>query len=617
MPHMSPPSPAASTPKSSGAGKSFGRFQLLKLLGKSARSMVWLVLDPRSQQELMLTLPRSAPADDADLQRWLRGVEQALRLKHPRLAPAAEVGTHDRWPFLAVERRRGITVGEWLEQNGHAAPLDAVVWLQQALEGLAFAHDAGMAHGDLQLHSLLVDEQGGVSVMALATGGDVRAGPGQPPRPAPSATAQDLLRQQRQSAERDVLSAGVLLYRLLAGQSALDEPDSQRVIERMTPHGRDMVRLPWVTPQPVPEALRVIVNRATANQERQRYLSGRTLARALEGWVATEGRDRGGPLALLIDRLRTVGHLPAMPGVGTRVERLALRDGQHTDEISEEILQDMALSFELLRQVNAALVQAAPPGGAAPVLTIRRCVAMLGLNGVKKAASALRRWPGPLDERGAAAMDKAVQLVRLAGLTAQRLRPPGYDPEVVYLVTVLQNLGRLLVRYHFPDEAEQIRQLMLPAPPGPGAEPGKPQPGMTESVASFAVLGVDTDALGLAVIRHWGLGDEVLHMGERIALDRPVLTPDGDADTLRITACAANEAVDAMATPGVPSLKVMALNKVAQRYARVLDVGTKDLQEALQDARSMLQNGGLTVPARERAEVPRAQNPGTPAGAGR
>jgi eukaryotic-like serine/threonine-protein kinase len=28
---------------------------------------------------------------------------------------------------------------------------------------------------------------------------------------------------------------------------------------------------------------------------------------------------------------------------------------------------------------------------------------------------------------------------------------------VVYLITLLQNLGRLVVHYHFPDEAQQIR----------------------------------------------------------------------------------------------------------------------------------------------------------------
>jgi non-specific serine/threonine protein kinase len=177
--------------------------------------------------------------------------------------------------------------------------------------------------------------------------------------------------------------------------------------------------------------------------------------------------------------------------------------------------------------------------------------------------------------------------VRLAGHVAQALRPPGYDPEVVYLVAVLQNLGRLLVQYHFPEEAEQIRQLMLPAPAPNG---GPDLPGMSEEAASFAVLGADVEALGAAVARHWGLGDEVQHMVHRLAVGKPVRAPDSDADTLRIAASAANEAVDAMMR--LPAARVgAAIVQVAQRYARVLQLTPRDVQEALQGARASLQTG--------------------------
>ena len=66
---------------------------------------------------------------------------------------------------------------------------------------------------------------------------------------------------------------------------------------------------------------------------------------------------------------------------------------------------------------------------------------------------------------------------------------------MVYLVTLLQNLGRLVVQYHFADEAQQIRRLMQPA--AGGARRASPRsPGMTEEAASFAVLGVDIEAIG-------------------------------------------------------------------------------------------------------------------------
>ncbi|HEY2928078.1 MAG TPA: HDOD domain-containing protein, partial [Albitalea sp.] len=447
------------------------------MLGKSAGTMVWLAFDPRLGQELMLTLPRVQPPDAAAAQRWQAEVRLAARLNHPQLAHVVEVGVQEHWPYVAVDRALGITLPEWLAEHPQPSPLEAVAWLCQALEGVAFAHEAGAAHGDLQLHHLLISEHGSIRVMALAAAGEVAAPPDDPARANQRGMAMDArrLQAQREAGERDVLACGVLLHRLLTGQPPLEEPDTALAIARMPPLGREIVRLPWTTPHPIPEALRAIANRATAAQERQRYLNARTLLRALDGWRAAESQDNGGPLALLLDRMRSVGHLPAMPGVGGRVARLIAKEDQRTNEIAEQILQDMALSFELLRQVNSAQVQGTQMAGSGPVLKIRRAIALVGLNGIRQAASALRVWPGPLNASGAAAMQRTVDRVRLAGHTAQMLRPPGYDPEVIFLVAILQNLGRLLVQYHFPEEAEQIWHLMRPSPPPANAEPGTPE----------------------------------------------------------------------------------------------------------------------------------------------
>ena len=592
-----PEAPAAK----SNPTRAFGRYQLRQLLGKSDRSMVWLAFDPRASQDVMLTLPRVQPADAAALEAWTRDAKLGARLDHPHLAHVVEVGVQDHWPYVAVDRALGSTLAERLVGAPGLGASEAVGWLIQALEGLAFAHEAGVSHGDLQLHHVLVSDQGTVRVMALAVASQ--------PEPAAATPADraherampldpNQLRVARQSAERDVLSAGLLLHHLLVGQPALDEADTARVIDRLPPVGRDIIRLPWGTPKPIPEALRAIANRATDRQERQRYHSARTMLRALSGWLEADAQDNGGAIALLIDRMRSVGHLPAAPGVAQRVARLAMGESQRTDEIAQQILQDMALSFELLRTVNSAQVQGTQISGNGPVLTIRRAVALVGLKGVRNAASVLRAWPGPLSETHAAALQKVMDRVRLAGHTAQVLRPAGYDPEVVYLIATLQNLGRLMVQYHFPEEAEQIRQLMQPLPP---AEPGEAeQPGMTEEGASFAVLGVDSELLGAAVARHWGLNDEVLHMIRRLPPGRPVRTADSDGDVLRIAASAANEAVDVVAQ--MPPARVGAgLAAVAQRYARPLEVTARDIGEALQAARQALSSGGLPAASRNAA----------------
>ena len=69
---------------------------------------------------------------------------------------------------------------------------------------------------------------------------------------------------------------------------------------------REIVRLGWTTPQPVPDALRAIANRATEREPQRRYLGARSLQRALQGWLDAQAAGGDGVLGLLLDRLHSV-----------------------------------------------------------------------------------------------------------------------------------------------------------------------------------------------------------------------------------------------------------------------------------------------------------------------
>jgi HD-like signal output (HDOD) protein len=546
-------SPAANRPGQPPASPAFGRFRLQRLLGKSAQTLVWLAVEPRSDQERVMVMPRAQVADRVDLQRHLQAARMAMRVTHPGLAPPLEVGEHDRWPYAAYARDDSSTVLELTSAQG-LPPRDVARWSMQVLDGLAFAHEAGLAHRDIQAAMVAIDAGGRARLMGLQ------------------------IPAQRRDAERDVLAFGLLLHFALSGQHPLGQTDIAAAIALMPPQGREIVRLPWTTARPIPEALRVIANRTTDRQQRQRYHSARTLARALEGWIRAEETADGGPLALLVDRLRSIGALPSLPGAAKRAARLALMERERTAELAEIVLQDPALSFELLRAVNTAEVRGAMIDGSGPVLTIRRAIAMVGLDGVRRAALSLREWPGPLAHGAAAQLEATMARAQRAARIAQLLRPAGYDAEVVYLVALLQNLGRLVTCYHFPEETAQIQRLMQPAAseePGPAEEPG-----MSEEGASLAVLGVDIDALGTAVARHWGLGDTVLHMIRRFGLGAAVRALESDDDMLRATASCANEVVDAVSLPA--RHVAAAMQRVAQRYGRALGMTLRDLQLAAQ-----------------------------------
>jgi eukaryotic-like serine/threonine-protein kinase len=576
--------------------RKFGRYELRQLLGRSAATMAWLAVDTAAAHEVMLVLPREQPVGAGALEAWLEGVKKAARLNHPNLAPVLEATVRDQWPYVAVDRAHGLTLGEWLRAHPGSTPGDMVDAMIQALQGLAYAHDAGMGHHDVQMHSLLIDDQGNARWMALGAAGaltPVRTASAKAPEGSPRAAA-DLgqVQRQRRQAELDLLGCGLLMHQWLTSQPALDEADYGAAIGRLAPWGYEILRLPFNTAHPVPDALRAIVNRSTAHQERQRYRSARTLLRALEGFRQAQAVDSGGPLALLMDRMNRVGHLPAQPGLAVMVAAITSVEGQHAEEIAAQVLRDVALSLELLRASNSMQVRGSLLSGDGPILAVRRSIALLGVDGVRRAANALRLWPGPLQPHQSAALRRLIDRVRLAGYAAQALRPAGYDPEVIFLVVVLQNLGQLLARYHFPEEADQIEQLMQPSE-GPVSASGEVTqlPGLSEAAAANAVLGVDFDALRSAVVRHWGLGEEVVNMTRPVPADKSVRMPDSDAEILRATASAAIE-LAAAAELRTPQLGTVALTHIASRYSRLLKVSVADLRETLLSAAAAVRDGG-------------------------
>lgn len=563
-----------------------GPYGLRQMLGKSSLTKTSLGARAGAQFEMTLCMPWS-PMPPEHLAAWWQRLQMCARLQHPRLLAALEVGEHEGLPFAVYERRGYVTLGERLLQ-GNASPLEVAQWICQALEGLAYLHEAGQAHLDVGLHTIVLDAQDQV---ALLGAGVAAWPPGQAPQPQapgwPAAqqdqAALELIQANRQAAQRDLLMLGLVMHRLLAGHPALDDPDVAGVAERV---GREIARLPWTTPQPVPDALRAIVNRATDRQARQRYLSARSWLRALRGWLELSAQGQSGPLGLILERLQTVGHLPARPGLNQQIQRLTRMEGERLDAMVDQIVQDPALVCELLRHVNSARFIG---HGETRTSSVRRAMLLIGLGGVQTMAASLRAWPGALPEGadGSAArnLDAAMRRACRVGLVAEILCPSDTEAQEALLAGMLQHLGRLLVLYHLPDEAAQIQKLTWPVPATQHEDHASP--GMSEPAAAHAVLGIDLDALGIAVARHWGFEDGLIHAMHPYGAGTVVRAPDDREDRLRAWASLANEAVAASQLP--TTKQAPAFTHLAQRYGRALNVSVAEIQDALAQAARLQQ----------------------------
>lgn len=546
-----------------------GRFEMRQLLARSSQTMWWLTQDTSSGTDHWLALPRRQPSSPTAQAAWLRDARHMARLDHPQIVPATHAGVEAGWPFVACQAVAGETIEYFLAQRSPPPPTQVVQWMCDVLQGLAYMHEAGLAHGDVAGYSVLIDPVGRARLMpgGLVENAALEQAP--PSQGLPVGT--ELLRMQRDAGARDVRACGLLLHRLLSGNLPLDEKDPPTAVDRAD---REIVRLGWTTPHTVPEALRAIVNRACEREPQRRYLGARSLQRALQGWLDAQAEGGGGVLSMVIDRLHGAGHLPALPGLGRRMAELASIEQQGMGELASLVVQDPALAFELLRHVNAVQFAANSDAG---VTTVRRAIALVGVQGLRNTANGLRLWPGALDETTAPALADALRNARVAAEMARILCPADMDGEAVYLIALLQNLGHLLARYHLPEEAEQIQRLADSEPGGARA--------MTEAAAAAAVIGVDLETLGIGVARYWGLDEAMLAAMRRVSTEAPVRAPDSRNATRRLLASAACEAVASLSSREARSGQAaQALARVAQRYARALVLGQGELQAALHSA---------------------------------
>jgi len=570
-----------------------GNFELRELVGRSQLIMAWRAHDPRSEREVLMLLPRTRPGDEGLLRLWDANSRRAARLQHPHVAPVAEVGVHAGWPFQIYEMGslswpNAAIEGPW---TGRAAVGKMATEVSLAL---AAAHAAGVVHGDLQPFLLIPGEGGRVRVAGWEVATLRLAGT------TVGAVDGEALAQRRAGAIEDVLALGIIMHAALRGQPALDEPDVGKVLLRMAPHGRELLTLPPAQISQLPEPLRAITNRATHFQESLRYRSARTLVNALEGWEKAESGEREGLLTLAADRLRSNGLLPSSGDIRDRMQRLVTMEGDSASEMSELIREDIGLGLELIRVVHAEQVRDPRRSGSGPVLTIRRAVAMLGLDGVRRVGLRMTAWPGKLSASEARTLGQVMDRCIQAGCVAQSLRPPGYDAEAVYMVTLIQNLGRLALCCHFPEESIQIQRLTQPVA-SPEAEGGE-VPGMAERAAFFAVLGMDVDALGRVAARYCGFDDATWYRMARITGQDPVPMARSDDDYLRTTASCANDAMDALRLPAPQAASALAA--VVHRYGRALKLTSKVLQDALVPnglrgdvAKIWMRRQGVDVPA--------------------
>src|SRR5438094_3003681 len=160
---------AEATLREFGSGqKLFGRYTLIKILGRGGMGIVWLARDEELEREVALKfLPDLVVHNRALLSELKRETKRSLELTHKNIVRIYDFVNDDRSACISMEYVDGDTLSNLRAEKERRVfePDEIALWTAQLCDALDYAHNhARIVHRDLKPANLMVNQRGDLKV---------------------------------------------------------------------------------------------------------------------------------------------------------------------------------------------------------------------------------------------------------------------------------------------------------------------------------------------------------------------------------------------------------------------------------------------------------------------
>jgi eukaryotic-like serine/threonine-protein kinase len=287
-----------------------GNYVLTGELGHGGMGHVYCAWHRRLKRHVALKTLSDLHIRTADeLMRFRREAEAAGRLEHPHIVATYDAGEAQGTHFLVMQYISGMTLDHLVRQCGPMRIADAVALIIQAAQGLAYAHQRQVVHGDIKPANLILGADGVLRIldMGLARTDAADSGDSNDPAAVPMGSIDFLAPEQGEvnatpDPRSDLYSLGCTLYYLLTAHAVYD---SGTTLERRLAHRDQPAPSLRQTRDDVPEDLDRIFKRLVAKDPNDRYETAADVIDAL-GSCITELHGSPANLTQLVDKCEPI-----------------------------------------------------------------------------------------------------------------------------------------------------------------------------------------------------------------------------------------------------------------------------------------------------------------------
>jgi serine/threonine-protein kinase len=265
----------------------YGRYEIVKELGKGSMGVVYQAHDPQIDRMIALKVLRPDRVGSEDfVQRFLREAKAIGRITHPNIVTVYDVGEDQGTIYIAMEFLEGVSLNVYNREHPLDAEEIARIGIQVA-DSLDYAHARGIVHRDIKPQNIMITPSGMVKITDFgiahiedpAASQQTQAGEilGTPNYMSP-----EQVMGKKADGRSDLYSLGVVLYELVTGVKPFKGENLAAIFHAII---SETPARPEELKEGLTSEFSQIILKCLHKAPEQRYLSGRELADALKTFL--------------------------------------------------------------------------------------------------------------------------------------------------------------------------------------------------------------------------------------------------------------------------------------------------------------------------------------------